>query len=117
MRFIATLSLCLFSLINAAQAKQHHHHRGGHGMPWCGLFMRHNYGGPDPGPAFNLARRWASWGARSSAQLGAIVVWPHHVGKIVGQQNGQWLVLSGNDGGRVRIRPRSLAGVIAIRTI
>jgi hypothetical protein len=47
--------------------------------------------------------------------VGTIVVWRHHVGKIVGQQNGQWIVQSGNDGHAVRTRPRSLAGAIAFR--
>jgi hypothetical protein len=45
------------------------------------------------------------------------VVWPHHVGRIVGQENGQWVVRSGNDGGGVRTRTRSLAGAIAIRDV
>jgi hypothetical protein len=45
-------------------------------------------------------------------------VWPHHVGIITGQSpDGQWIVHSGNDGGAVRTRPRSLAGVIAFRYV
>jgi hypothetical protein len=44
-----------------------------------------------------------------------VVVWAHHVGKIVGEQNGQWLVTSGNDGGRVRTRPLPIGNAIAIR--
>jgi hypothetical protein len=45
-----------------------------------------------------------------------VVVWRNHVGEIVGRAaNGQWIVRSGNDGGRVRSRARSLAGVIAVR--
>ena len=71
--------------------------------------------GSDPGPQFNLARNWARWGHRGPAGIGAVVVWPHHVGKIVGQENGQWIVQSGNDGHAVRARPRSLAGAIAFR--
>jgi hypothetical protein len=50
-----------------------------------------------------------------SAGTGAVVVWPHHVGKIVGQQNGEWVIESDNDGHAVRVRPRSIAGAIAIR--
>lgn len=65
--------------------------------------------------AYNLARNWAHYGHAASPHVGAIVVWPHHVGKIVGQTRGQWVVLSGNDGHRVRERPRSLAGAIAFR--
>jgi hypothetical protein len=110
------------------------HHRGhlnpvveglGHGLihmlesvrrpaRWCGWEMRQLVSS-DPGPTFNLARSWASWGQSGPAGVGAVVVWPHHVGKIVGQQGGTWVVESGNDGHAVRTRPRSLAGVIAIR--
>jgi hypothetical protein len=37
------------------------------------------------------------------------------VGKITGSEGGEWVVLSGNDGHRVRQRPRSLRGAIAYR--
>jgi hypothetical protein len=74
--------------------------------------------GSDPGPTYNLARAWAHYGANAGGpSVGAIVVWPHHVGKIVGHENGQWIVQSGNDGHGVRTRPRSLAGAIAFRTV
>ncbi|MDX2318439.1 MAG: hypothetical protein QNK44_08550 [Hyphomicrobiaceae bacterium] len=40
-----------------------------------------------------------------------MVVWPHHVGTITGRTaSGQWSIKSGNDGGRVRERPRSVKG-------
>ncbi|MFZ0610165.1 MAG: hypothetical protein WAM75_21075 [Xanthobacteraceae bacterium] len=81
---------------------------------WCGWQMRQLVGG-DPGPSYNLARNWSHWGHAGSAGIGAIVVWPHHVGKIVGQEGGQWVIESGNDGHALRTRPRSIAGVIAIR--
>jgi len=42
-------------------------------------------------------------------------VWPHHVGKIVGRENGQWIIESGNDGHALRSRPRSIVGAIAFR--
>jgi len=78
--------------------------------------MRSQVGG-DPGPSYNLARSWAHYGADAGGpKVGAIVVWRHHVGRIVGQENGQWIVQSGNDGNAVRARPRSLAGAIAFRT-
>jgi hypothetical protein len=35
--------------------------------------------------------------------------------KAVGQQDGEWIVESGNDGHALRTRPRSIAGAIAIR--
>ncbi len=72
--------------------------------------------GQDPGPQYNLARSWAHYGVSAGGpSVGAIVVWRHHVGTIVGHENGQWIVRSGNDGHAVRTRPRSLAGAIAFR--
>jgi len=119
----ATAVFCLIG--SSAQARSHHHHRhhhyaGGHhyaGRPaaWCGWYMRGQVGS-DPGPSYNLARSWAHYGSNAGGpSVGAIVVWRHHVGKIVGQENGQWIVQSGNDGHAVRTRPRSLAGAIAFR--
>ena len=81
---------------------------------WCGWEMRQLVGG-DPGPSYNLARNWAHWGRSGPAGVGAVVVWPHHVGKIVGQENGEWVIESGNDGHALRSRARSIAGAIAIR--
>jgi len=87
---------------------------GGRPAAWCGWEMRHLVSS-DPGPAYNLARNWARWGQPGPAGVGAVVVWPHHVGKIVGQENGAWIIESGNDGHAVRTRARSIAGAIAIR--
>jgi hypothetical protein len=88
---------------------------GGRPAAWCGWYMRSQVGA-DPGPQYNLARSWAHYGSNAGGpSVGAIVVWPHHVGKIVGQENGQWIVQSGNDGHAVRTRARSLAGAIAFR--
>jgi hypothetical protein len=89
-------------------------HLGGRPSAWCGWQMRQLVGG-DPGSEFNLARNWAHWGHAGPVGVGAVVVWPHHVGKIVGEEAGEWVVESGNDGHRLRTRPRSLAGVIAVR--
>jgi hypothetical protein len=89
---------------------------GGRPSAWCGWYMRSQVGA-DPGPQYNLARSWAHYGSNAGGpSVGTIVVWSHHVGKIVGQENGQWIVESGNDGHAVRTRPRSLAGAIAFRT-
>jgi len=126
-----TAALCLLGSSAEARSRHHHHHAarhhhaGGHhhyasygGRPraWCGWYMRGQVGS-DPGPSFNLARSWAHYGSNAGGpQVGAIVVWSHHVGKIVGRENGQWVVQSGNDGHAVRTRPRSLAGAIAFRT-
>lgn len=82
---------------------------------WCGWFMRREFGVANP--AGNLARWWAGYGRPAHGPaVGAIVVWRHHVGKITGRTaDGQWIVRSGNDGHRVRERPRSVAGAIAFR--
>ena len=81
---------------------------------WCGWQMRQLVSS-DPGPEYNLARNWSRWGHAGPVGVGAVVVWSHHVGKIVGQQDGQWVVESGNDGHALRTRTRSIAGAIAIR--
>jgi hypothetical protein len=87
---------------------------GGRPAAWCGWEMRQLVGS-DPGPSYNLARNWAHWGRSGPVGVGAVVVWPHHVGKIVGQENGQWVVESGNDGHALRSRARSISGAIAVR--
>jgi hypothetical protein len=125
---VAAAAMAIF--VQSAQAREHHHgHRHHHSLvartvhrgrdqarpsAWCGWEMRRLVGA-DPGPSFNLARNWAHWGRPGPAGIGAVVVWPHHVGKIVGQRNGEWVVESGNDGHALRTRPRSIAGAIAIR--
>lgn len=77
---------------------------------WCGWWMRTQLGGP---PSLNVAWNWRHYGSPTTAQVGAVVVWRGHVGMITGQAaNGQWIVKSGNDGGRVRERARSVAGAI-----
>ena len=89
-----------------------------HGMAWCGAEMADELGiHGQQGRELWLARNWAHVGTPASAHVGAVVVWSHHVGQIVGQENGQWVVRSGNDGGGVRSRARSLAGAIAIRDV
>jgi hypothetical protein len=101
-------------LWNNSEAPAYHGGLGGRPAAWCGWEMRQLVGG-DPGPEYNLARNWANWGHSGPAGVGAVVVWPHHVGKIVGQQDGEWIIESGNDGHAVRIRPLPIAGAIAIR--
>jgi hypothetical protein len=67
-------------------------------------------------PAGCPARAWAALGhAAGGPQVGAIVVWPHHVGKIEAVDGSRILVLSGNDGRTVRERWRTTRGVIAYR--
>lgn len=118
----AAAVFCLIGSSAEARSRYHHHHHVGAnhhyaGRPhaWCGWYMRGQVGS-DPGPSYNLARSWARYGSDAGGpSVGAIVVWRHHVGKIVGHENGQWIVQSGNDGHAVRTRPRSLAGAIAFR--
>ena len=94
----------------------YHHALGGRPAAWCGWYMR-TLVSADPGPQYNLARSWTHYGVNESGpSVGAIVVWPHHVGKVVGQENGQWIVESGNDDHAIRTRPRSPAGAIAFRS-
>jgi hypothetical protein len=119
---VATAVLCACATTAEARSHRHHHHHhhysshhAGRPHAWCGWFMRGQVGS-DPGPAFNLARSWARYGSNAGGpEVGAIVVWRHHVGKIVGHENGQWIIQSGNDGHAVRTRPRSIAGAIAFR--
>jgi hypothetical protein len=101
-------------LWNNSEAPASHGGLGGRPAAWCGWEMRQLVSG-DPGPEYNLARNWAHWGHSGPVGVGAVVVWPHHVGKIVGQQDGEWIIESGNDGHAVRTRPLPIAGAIAIR--
>lgn len=112
MKFLAVL-LCVL-LSNTAEARGHH--RGSY-TPWCGIYMRTQVYG-DPGPSYNLARNWSHWGSRASGPApGVIVVWPHHVGKVVYGEcpSGAAMVNSGNDGNAIRTRCLSMRGAIAFR--
>ncbi len=72
--------------------------------------MRTQLGG---GSHLNVAWNWRNYGRPTSPQVGAVVVWRHHVGMITGRTaDGRWIVKSGNDGGKVRERARSVKGAI-----
>jgi hypothetical protein len=87
-----------------------YHNVGPRPGAWCGWWMRTQRGG---GPEYNLAWNWSRRGQPTEPKVGAVVVWRHHVGEITGRaKNGQWIVRSGNDGNRVRERPRSVAGAV-----
>lgn len=75
--------------------------------------MRTIFGG---GPEYNVAANWRYRGRPSGPHTGAIVVWPHHVGLIVGKTGSRWIVKSGNWNNRVAVVPMSLRGAIAFRT-
>lgn len=112
LRAIAGVLLCvLLSTCNNAPAFAR---PPGCPVKWCGCFMRIEEGRSDP--SLNLARNWARVGRDAGGPaVGVLVVWPNHVGKITGREASGWIVRSGNDGGRVRERVRSVAGAIAFR--
>jgi hypothetical protein len=114
--FFMTVTLLILSTslpVAPAEARGHSRassHLGGRPSRWCGWWMRTQKGG---GPEYNLAHNWTHWGHPSGPVVGAVVVWPHHVGMITGRTaGGEWIVKSGNDGGQVRERPRSVAGAV-----
>ena len=91
---------------------------GTHGRPraWCGWWLGRHLGMADR--RLWLARNWAQVGRNiGKPRVGAVVVWRHHVGVITGRAGDQWIVKSGNDDGRVRERPRSIARAIAFREV
>jgi hypothetical protein len=112
-RVILAVTMLLVTLVGVMPAEARRSRPSEEGRPsqWCGWWMRTQLGG---GPEMNLAANWRSWGSRASGpQVGAVVVWPHHVGMITGRaSNGKWIVKSGNDGGAVRERARSVAGAV-----
>ena len=84
---------------------------------WCGWWLGRELGLLDR--RLWLAINWAREGYDAGGPcVGCVVVWRHHVGRIVGQTNsGEWIVQSGNDGGRVRTRARSLRRAVAFRRV
>src|SRR6516162_5373784 len=91
MRKIISAMALLCALASDTEARTQHFSHGYAGRPaaWCGWYMRSQVGS-DPGPEYNLARAWAHFGVNASGPtVGVIVVWRHHVGKIVGRENGQ----------------------------
>ena len=103
--------------------KQRRHHRlaGGSITPsyhprtmgprpakWCGWWARHQKGVDNPG--YNRAIYWLNYGKPTSPQVGAVVVWSHHVGIITGRDHRGWLVTSGNWNNRVATVPLSQMG-------
>lgn len=99
----------------APEGPTRRHYHDGRPSRWCGWYMRQVMGVADR--TYNLAREWAHWGRPAGGPgIGVVVVWRHHVGRIVGQaSDGEWLINSGNDGHAVRTRARSVSGAIAFR--
>jgi hypothetical protein len=105
----AVVSVCAFALTATAADARDVKPRA-----WCGWWMRHHLGVSDL--RGNLARWWAHFGSNAHGPaVGALVVWPHHVGIITGRNGQGWVVKSGNDGHAVRERVRSVKGAIAFR--
>jgi len=100
----------------ARRARAHVAHRGGRPSAWCGWWLGQQLGIANRN--LWLARNWAAVGRSTGGpRVGAVVVWPHHVGIITGRAGGKWIVKSGNDGHAVRERPRSVSGAIAFRAV
>ena len=110
MRVLTAVLICLVLCVAPAAARPY---------AWCGQWMAQHLGiGGALGRKLWLAANWAHMGRRTEPHEGAIVVWPHHVGQITGPCHGRiCIITSGNDGGAVRTRPRSIAGAIAIREL
>jgi hypothetical protein len=107
---IGIVLLCLVPL--TAEAKQSH----GRPSAWCGWWLGQHLGMLSRN--LWLARNWRHEGSNAGGPgVGVIVVWAHHVGIITGKHRDQWIVKSGNDGHRVRERPRSVARAIAFRRV
>ena len=85
------------------------------GIPWCGCWLRHQFGLTDK--RLNQARQWAKLRPRVAGPcIGCVAVFAHsHVGIMTGygRKPGMAIIKSGNDGGRVRERERSIRNVIA----
>lgn len=88
--------------------------------PWCGVFVANCIKAAGlPLPKFWMrAKAWADWGSKlSSPFLGCVVVFERvgggHVGFVVGRAaNGNLMVLGGNQGDKVCIRPFELSRVV-----
>lgn len=124
LRSSAAAIVCALALsISAAEARPHHNHRHRHyshhysdprPAAWCGWQLRQWLGVSDR--KYNLARAWAHYGSPAGGPaVGAVIVWPHHVGLITGHTALGWVVKSGNDGRRVRERVRDVSRAIAFR--
>jgi hypothetical protein len=113
-RFVVVAAI---ALAFAQPAHARHRHARGY-VPWCGLYMMKLKGKHEARLA--QARQWAREGTNAGGPaVGAVVVWPHHVGEIRGgpDRRGLYLIHSGNDGNAVRTRWRSIRGAIAFRFI
>lgn len=112
---VAVPILAASALFTAAEAREPGQPRGCPSK-WCGCYLAHYYGMPHRKDLWR-ARNWAKIGKPTRPKVGAIVVWRNHVGVIVGKKKSGWVVKSGNDGNRVRIRVRTVHNAIAFRAL
>jgi uncharacterized protein (TIGR02594 family) len=94
---------------------------------WCGVFVAENFveAGIDPVKGFAGARSWLNFGIKlASPTVGCVVVfwrgsisgWQGHVGFVVGKDmNGNLMVLGGNQGDMVSIKPFGRDRVLGYR--
>ena len=97
---------------------EHSRPRECYGIAWCGCWLRLALGISDR--SLNLAINWARVGSAASPDSANVVVWRHHVGRLIEHKDGRILVQSGNDRGAVRTRwlsPHVLGGVVAYRKV
>jgi hypothetical protein len=83
-------------------------YKDGRPRAWCGWWARQQKGVTNP--SYNRAINWLNYGRPTSPQVGAVVVWSHHVGIITGRDSRGWLVTSGNWNNRVATVPLSQMG-------
>jgi hypothetical protein len=117
MRFIisACVVACLFLSAPANATARHGQRPAGCPERWCGCWLALHKGISDH--RLWVARAWANWGRPSPLIPGAVVVYPHHVVEVLSALgNGRFIGVSGNDGHAVRVRERSTARAIAIRS-
>ena len=104
----------LVAISTAAESRP----RDCYGIAWCGCWLRHVFGIADR--SLNLAINWAHKGSPASPDNANVVVWRHHVGKLIAHNGNRILIQSGNDRGAVRTRwvtTNILGGVVAFRRI
>lgn len=84
--------------------------------PWCGFAMS-AFAREAGLPAIRSGRAidWRKYGRASGARVGAIAVFPHHVGVVTGVVGNKVQIVSGNHGGRVGLGLYSLSRVVAFR--
>lgn len=104
----------LLALSPAAEARQDGRPAHCPARRWCGCYLAAHLGLQDR--SLWVARNWTRVGRSAGGPgAGVIAVWRHHVGLIKAVEGNRILVLSGNDGRRVRERWRTTSRIIAYR--